>query len=88
MNTEELSEVVSALHKLCMVQAGKIAALETVSDAVVATLGLSFPPLLEQLASNIDGLAPYYRSSVQSENMHAYEAKLAEVQQNLRILQR
>ena len=88
MNSEELAEVVVALHQLCMAQAGRIAAMETVSDAVVATLGLSFPPLLGQLAKHIDGLVEHHRSSVQDESMDSYDAKLAEIQRNLRNLQR
>jgi len=87
MNTEELTEVVTALHQLCMVQAGKIAALETVSDAVVATIGMAFPPLLEELSKHIEGLSRYNRDAVGDNSVASYEAKLGEVLNNLRVLQ-
>lgn len=87
MNTEELTEVVTALHQLCMAQAGKIAALETVSDAVVAAVGMAFPPLIGELSKHIEGLACYNRDSVGEDSVSSYEAKLAEVLNNLRVLQ-
>lgn len=87
MNTEELTEVVTALHQLCMTQAGRIAALETVSDAVVATVGIAFPPLLGELSKHIEGLAKYNRESVGEDSVTSYDAKLDNILNNLRILQ-
>ena len=84
MNTDELTSTVNALYGLCMAHAGKIAALETVNGALVASIGMALPPLSAQISQNIDGLTPYHRESLEEESIDAFESALASVKANLR----
>lgn len=86
MNAEQLTEVVSALHHLSLVQSGQLAAQKTIIDALIAAIGVSLPPIADQLSSHIDGLAPFARSSLEPESISSFESGLAAVRENIRIL--
>lgn len=86
MNNDELTVTVNALYRLCMAQAGKLAAMETISGAVIASLGVSLPPLIEQIAQHANGLLPYHRDELEPESLKAFDATLASFTANLKAL--
>lgn len=86
MNNEELAATVNALYGLCMAQAGKLAALATINEAVVASLGTSLPPLIGQIAQHANGLSPYHRGPLEPESLSAFDSTLASFNETLNAL--
>ncbi|HNT40329.1 MAG TPA: hypothetical protein PKO45_14525 [Rubrivivax sp.] len=87
MNGEELSDVVTALHGLCMAQAGQVAALQVTLEALIATIGINFPPLTAQVSQHIDGLASIAENNLDPSSLSTFSNTISVLQGNLRILQ-
>lgn len=87
MNTEELSAVVTALHGLALEQAGKVDALVSITEALIATVGLAFPPLLPELEQHLNHLYGMRRVLLDGETQTAYEAHALQTLSNIRTLQ-
>jgi hypothetical protein len=87
MNPEEVAELTTSLSELCLAQAGQVAALRTVIDALIATVGTNLPPLTEVLSAHLGALAALNRGSLEDRSLNAFDATIADVQGNLRILQ-
>ncbi|MBS0391676.1 MAG: hypothetical protein JSR23_11120 [Proteobacteria bacterium] len=87
MNSEELAEVVTALHGLCMAQAGQVAALQVTLEALIATIGVNLPPLTAQVSQHIEGLAPLAANDLDPSSLPSFSSTISTLQNNLRILQ-
>lgn len=87
MNGEELSDVVAALHGLCMAQAGQVAALRVTLEALIATIGTNLPPLTAQVSQHIDGLASIAENDLDPSSLPTFSNTISVLQNNLRILQ-
>lgn len=88
MNTEELTETVNALANLVLVQAGQASAFGAVIDALIATLGTSFPPLVAPLLQHLEVLAEMRRENLAEESFEGFDSIIEDIQGNLRILQK
>lgn len=86
MNNEELTDTVNALYDLCMVQAGRIEALEVMHGAVVASLGVSLPPLIDQIAQHAKGLSSYRRDLLEPASLEVFDSTLHSFAENLEAL--
>jgi len=88
MTNEELSELVTALHRFAMLQAGQIAALRTVSSAVMGAVGINIPPLVDQISDNIIELAPFERNNLDEMSVEIFENTLAGFHEELTAIKR
>lgn len=83
MNNDELTETVNSIYQLCMAQAGKIAALETITNAITASIGLSLPPLAQQIQTHTDGLARFHRENLEPLSVEVFNTTITEFQSNM-----
>ncbi len=86
MNNEELSGAVSTLLSFGMVQAGKIAAFQTVVDALIATMGTSLPSLASQLELHLTTLSTEYKPELEDEALDVYNENIATWINSIKVL--
>lgn len=87
MEIDELTVVVTALHEQSLVLAGKIVAMETVTEALLATVGTALPPLLPQLQAHLGALAQLNRSRLDGDTQLAFDSHIWQIKGNLQTLQ-
>ena len=88
MNSDEAEKAINALYKLCMSLAGQLSAQKTISDALIAAIGVDLPPIAEKLMTHIDGLAPYSRDSLEADSVMAFENGINTAKRNIQALLR
>lgn len=81
MNTEELTEFATASHGLAMAQAGKVAALASITEALIATVGLAFPPLLAELEQHLNHLQALQRATLEEDSLAAFDQQIRQIRE-------
>lgn len=88
MNNDELSEVVTALHQLGLAQSGQMMAIQTTIDALIATIGISLPPLIDTFSENLETLSALHKKTLEQSTIESYENNIAIIIDNLKYLRK
>jgi hypothetical protein len=87
MNTDQLTEAVEALHGLAMAQAGKLAAQQTVIEALIAALGTELTPLIEHVSVHLRELSCFGSDELEELSLPAFESTIEAFQEKVLALQ-
>ncbi|WP_218510842.1 hypothetical protein [Variovorax sp. dw_308] len=90
MTEEQFAEFASAANQMAMIHTGQLAALQTVVDALVATVVTSLPPLTEKMQETLKALAAVQREAHNLQPIEAqfFDSLIEATQANLDILRR
>lgn len=75
------------MQSLSLEQAGKVAALVTITEALIATVGLAFPPLLPDLEQHLSHLHGMQLVLLDGETQTAYDHQVLRIRAMIETLQ-